>query len=322
MTGTGKPMNTIFLPFCPFRNRRAFIWFSLHHKWRDFSMKTTSNFISMKKNDEKITMMTAYDFPTAKFAEEAGMDMILVGDSLGMVVLGYDSTVFVTMDDMVHHGKAVRRGAKDTFVVVDMPFGTYHGTIDSALTNAVQLMQQTGAQAVKLEGADDVLPVIEKLTFAGIPVIAHLGLLPQSAGVLGGYKVQGKTAAAAEKLIEDAKQCEKAGACAIVLECIPHQLTDTISKALTIPTIGIGAGAQADGQVLVFHDMVKYGTHHIPKFVKEFANVGEPILAGIKQYVEEVKNGTFPTIEHSFTMKEEQLSALYGGNHANNTNDK
>lgn len=285
-------------------------------------MKTTSNFISMKNNNEKITMMTAYDFPTAKFAEEAGMDMILVGDSLGMVVLGYDTTVFVTINDMVHHGKAVRRGAKDTFLVVDMPFGTFHTTLDQALTNAIQLMQQTGAQAVKLEGADDVLPVIEKLTFAGIPVIAHLGLLPQSAGVLGGYKVQGKTAAAAEKLIEDAKLCEKAGACAVVLECIPHQLTEQISKSLTIPTIGIGAGPAADGQVLVFHDMVKYGTHHIPKFVKEYANVGEPILEGIKQYVVEVKSGIFPTLEHSFTMKEEQLSALYGGNHANSTNDK
>lgn len=285
-------------------------------------MKTTSNFISMKNNNEKITMMTAYDFPTAKFAEEAGMDMILVGDSLGMVVLGYDTTVFVTINDMVHHGKAVRRGAKDTFLVVDMPFGTFHTTLDQALTNAIQLMQQTGAQAVKLEGADDVLPVIEKLTFAGIPVIAHLGLLPQSAGVLGGYKVQGKTAAAAEKLIEDAKLCEKAGACAVVLECIPHQLTEQISKSLTIPTIGIGAGPGADGQVLVFHDMVKYGTHHIPKFVKEYANVGEPILEGIKQYVVEVKSGIFPTLEHSFTMKEEQLSALYGGNHANSTNDK
>lgn len=285
-------------------------------------MKTTSNFISMKNNNEKITMMTAYDFPTAKFAEEAGMDMVLVGDSLGMVVLGYDTTVFVTINDMVHHGKAVRRGAKDTFLVVDMPFGTFHTTLDQALTNAIQLMQQTGAQAVKLEGADDVLPVIEKLTFAGIPVIAHLGLLPQSAGVLGGYKVQGKTAAAAEKLIEDAKLCEKAGACAVVLECIPHQLTEQISKSLTIPTIGIGAGPAADGQVLVFHDMVKYGTHHIPKFVKEYANVGEPILEGIKQYVEEVKSGIFPTLEHSFTMKEEQLSALYGGNHANSTNDK
>lgn len=276
----------------------------------------------MKKNNEKITMMTAYDFPTAKFAEDAEIDMVLVGDSVGMVVLGYDSTVLVTMEDMIHHGKAARRGAPNTFLVVDMPFGTYHGSIDQSLANAVRIMQQTGAQSVKLEGADDVLPVIEKLTSAGIPVVAHLGLMPQSAGVLGGYKVQGKTAEAAEKLIEDAKKCEQAGACALVLECIPYQLTEKISEVLTIPTIGIGAGATADGQVLVFHDMVKYGTHHIPKFVKEFANVGVPIVDGIKQYVEEVKSGVFPALEHSFTMKEEQLHQLYGGNHANSSNNR
>jgi len=276
----------------------------------------------MKKNNEKITMMTAYDFPTAKFAEDAEIDMVLVGDSVGMVVLGYDSTVLVTMEDMIHHGKAARRGAPNTFLVVDMPFGTYHGSVDQSLANAVRIMQQTGAQSVKIEGADDVLPVIEKLTSAGIPVVAHLGLLPQSAGVLGGYKVQGKTAEAAEKLIEDAKKCEQAGACALVLECIPYQLTEKISEALTIPTIGIGAGATADGQVLVFHDMVKYGTHHIPKFVKEFANVGVPIIDGIKQYVEEVKSGVFPALEHSFTMKEEQLNQLYGGNHANSSNNQ
>lgn len=276
----------------------------------------------MKSKEDKITMMTAYDYPTAKFAEEAGVDMILVGDSVGMVVLGYDSTVLVTMEDMIHHGKAARRGATNTFLVVDMPFGTYHGNIDQSLANAVQLMQKTGAQAVKIEGADDVLPVIEKLTFAGIPVVAHLGLLPQSAGVIGGYKVQGKTAEAAQKLIEDAKKCEQAGACAVVLECIPYQLTAEISSNLTIPTIGIGAGSTADGQVLVFHDLVKYGSHHIPKFVKEYANVGEPILQGIRQYVEEVKSGIFPSLEHSFTMKDEQLNQLYGGNHANSTNDR
>ncbi len=276
----------------------------------------------MKSKEDKITMMTAYDYPTAKFAEEAGVDMILVGDSVGMVVLGYDSTVLVTMEDMIHHGKAARRGATNTFLVVDMPFGTYHGNIDQSLANAVQLMQKTGAQAVKIEGADDVIPVIERLTFAGIPVVAHLGLLPQSAGVLGGYKVQGKTAEAAQKLIEDAKKCEQAGACAVVLECIPYQLTAEISSNLTIPTIGIGAGSTADGQVLVFHDLVKYGSHHIPKFVKEYANVGEPILQGIRQYVEEVKSGIFPSLEHSFTMKDEQLNQLYGGNHANSTNDR
>ncbi len=267
-------------------------------------------------------MVTAYDFPTARFAEEAGIDMILVGDSVGMVVLGYDSTVLVTMDDMIHHGKATRRGAPNTFLVVDMPFGTYHGSLDQSLANAVKIMQHTGAQAVKIEGADNVVPVIEKLTSAGIPVVAHLGLLPQSAGVLGGYKVQGKTAEAAEKLIEDAKKCELAGACALVLECIPHQLTESISEALLIPTIGIGAGATADGQVLVFHDLVKYGTHHIPKFVKEYANVGGPIVAGLTQYVDEVKSGIFPAIEHSFTMKEEQLNQLYGGSHANSSNDR
>ncbi|ALC85830.1 3-methyl-2-oxobutanoate hydroxymethyltransferase [Bacillus sp. FJAT-22090] len=284
-------------------------------------MKTTSSFVEMKKNNEKIAMITAYDYPTAKFAENAGMDMILVGDSLGMVVLGYDSTVLVTLDDMIHHGKAARRGAPNTFLVVDMPFATYHGSLDQTLSNAVKIMQQTSAQAVKVEGADEVIPVIQRLTFAGIPVVAHLGLLPQSAGVLGGYKVQGKTAAAAEKLIEDAKKCEQAGACAVVLECIPHQLTENISTALTIPTIGIGAGVTADGQVLVFHDMVKYGTHHIPKFVKEFANIGGPIADGITQYVQEVKHKSFPAEQHQFTMKEDQLQQLYGGKHENSTNN-
>ncbi|MFB5087329.1 3-methyl-2-oxobutanoate hydroxymethyltransferase [Psychrobacillus sp. PGGUH221] len=284
-------------------------------------MKTTSSFVEMKKNNEKIAMITAYDYPTAKFAENAGMDMILVGDSLGMVVLGYDSTVLVTLDDMIHHGKAARRGAPNTFLVVDMPFATYHGSLDQTLSNAVKIMQQTSAQAVKVEGADEVIPVIQRLTSAGIPVVAHLGLLPQSAGVLGGYKVQGKTAAAAEKLIEDAIKCEQAGACAVVLECIPHQLTENISTALTIPTIGIGAGVTADGQVLVFHDMVKYGTHHIPKFVKEFANIGGPIADGITQYVKEVKHKSFPAEQHQFTMKEDQLQQLYGGKHENSTNN-
>lgn len=284
-------------------------------------MKTTSNFLSMKKNNEKIVMLTAYDYPSAKFAEESGVEMILVGDSVGMVVLGYDSTVLVTMDDMIHHGKAARRGAPNTFLVVDMPFGTYHGSIDQSLANAVKIMQQTKAQAVKVEGADDVLLVIQKLTSAGIPVVAHLGLTPQSAGVLGGYKVQGKTAEAAEKLIEDAKKCELAGACAVVLECIPHQLTEKVSSSLLIPTIGIGAGVNADGQVLVFHDMIKYGTHHVPKFVQEFANVGVSIAEGIKEYVEAVKDKSFPTEKHSFSMKEDQLLQLYGGHYENNSNN-
>lgn len=276
-------------------------------------MKTTAQFLTMKAQQEKIVMVTAYDYPGAKFSEEAGVDMILVGDSLGMVVLGYDSTMRVTVDDMIHHSKAVRRGAPDTFIVVDMPFGSYHGDVNDTLKTAVRMMQETNANAVKVEGAGDIVPVIKKLTDAGIPVVAHLGLLPQSAGVLGGYKVQGKTAEQAAKLIEDARAVEQAGACAVVLECIPHQLTAVVSEKLVIPTIGIGAGVEADGQVLVFHDLLQYGKHHIPKFVHGFAQVGNEIERGIKGYTAAVKAETFPTLAHSFTMKEEQLNELYGG---------
>ncbi|MFP3917410.1 3-methyl-2-oxobutanoate hydroxymethyltransferase [Lysinibacillus telephonicus] len=276
-------------------------------------MKSTSDFLKMKAQGEKIVMITAYDYPAAKFSEESGVDMILVGDSLGMVVLGYDSTMPVTVEDMIHHSKAVRRGAKDTFVVVDMPFGSYHGDVNSTLNTAVRLMQETGANALKLEGAGKVCVAIKKLTSAGIPVVAHLGLQPQSAGVLGGYKVQGKTAEQATKIIQDAKACEAAGACAVVLECIPYQLTEAISKELTIPTIGIGAGPHADGQVLVFHDLLHFGKHHIPKFVEGFAFVGDEVERGIKAYTDAVRKKEFPTIAHSFTMKEEALAQIYGG---------
>ena len=276
-------------------------------------MKTTADFLMMKAAGEKIVMLTAYDYPSAKFAEDASVDMILVGDSLGMVVLGYDSTMPVTVADMVHHAKAVRRGAKDTFVVVDMPFGSYHGDVCDTLKIAVSMMQETGADALKVEGADDVLPVIAKLTSAGIPVVAHLGLLPQSAGVLGGYKVQGKTAEQAKKLIDDARKCEAAGACAVVLECIPHQVTEIVSANLIVPTIGIGAGVAADGQVLVYHDMLGYGSHHVPKFVEQFADMGAAASQGIVDYVESVKAGAFPAPKHFFTMKDEALDQLYGG---------
>ena len=276
-------------------------------------MKTTSDFLKMKQQGEKIVMMTAYDYPAAKFAEEADVDMILVGDSLGMVVLGYESTMRVTVQDMIHHAKAVRRGAKNSFIVVDMPFGSYHGDVNETLKTAVQMMQETNANALKVEGADDVVPVIEKLTSAGIPVVAHLGLLPQSAGVLGGYKVQGKTAEQAAKLVEDAKKVEAAGACAVVFECIPYQLTKIVSEQLVIPTIGIGAGMDADGQVLVYHDLLQFGDHHLPKFVQTFAHVGPEIKQGVEAYVQAVKTKTFPTLEHSFTMKEEHLASLYGG---------
>ncbi|MER2105836.1 MAG: 3-methyl-2-oxobutanoate hydroxymethyltransferase [Solibacillus sp.] len=276
-------------------------------------MKTTSDFLKMKQNGEKIVMITAYDYPGAKFSQDAGVDMILVGDSLGMVVLGYDSTMPVTVADMVHHGKAVRRGARDTFIVVDMPFGSYHGDINETLKTAVRMMQETGADALKVEGGDEVVAVIKKLTSAGIPVVAHLGLQPQLAGVLGGYKVQGRTREQAEKLIADALDVQAAGACAVVLECIPHQLTKIVSEKLIIPTIGIGAGVAADGQVLVFHDLLLYGKHHIPKFVQNFAHVGDEVDHGIRGYARAVKEGTFPTVQQSFTMKEEELDAVYGG---------
>lgn len=276
-------------------------------------MKTKTEFMKMKEQSEPIVMLTAYDFPSAKLAEQAGVDMILVGDSLGMVVLGYESTIPVTVEDMIHHTKAVKRGAKDTFIVTDMPFMSYHLSKEETMKNAARLMQEGGAHALKVEGADDVLFTITDLTQAGVPVVAHLGLTPQSVGVLGGYKVQGKDAEAAKKLIQDAKKCEQAGAMAIVLECVPHQLAAEISQQLSIPTIGIGAGSETDGQVLVYHDVLTYGVERVPKFVKSYEQLNEPIVRGIEQYVQEVKMKAFPAKEHSFTMKEEELEALYGG---------
>lgn len=276
-------------------------------------MKTKTDFLKMKEQGEPITMLTAYDYPSAKLAEEAEVDMILVGDSLGMVVLGYDSTVPVTVEDMIHHTKAVRRGAKETFIVTDMPFMSYHVSLQDTMVNARRIVQESGAHALKVEGAGEVISTIHYLTSAGIPVVAHLGLTPQSVGVLGGYKVQGKDAESAKKLIEDAKRCEEAGAIALVLECVPMQLAEFISKQLTIPTIGIGAGQKVDGQVLVYHDLISYGVNRVPKFVKQYTSVQEEIVRGISQYVTEVKTGQFPEEKHSFTMKEEECLALYGG---------
>ncbi|HGH7174923.1 TPA: 3-methyl-2-oxobutanoate hydroxymethyltransferase [Bacillus wiedmannii] len=276
-------------------------------------MKTKTDFLKMKEQGEPITMLTAYDYPSAKLAEEAEVDMILVGDSLGMVVLGYDSTVPVTVEDMIHHTKAVRRGAKETFIVTDMPFMSYHVSPQDTMVNARRIVQESGAHALKVEGAGEVVSTIHYLTNAGIPVVAHLGLTPQSVGVLGGYKVQGKDAESAKKLIEDAKRCEEAGAIALVLECVPMQLAELISKQLTIPTIGIGAGQKVDGQVLVYHDLISYGVNRVPKFVKQYTSVQEDIVRGISQYVTEVKAGQFPEEKHSFTMKEEECLALYGG---------
>ncbi|AMX83123.1 3-methyl-2-oxobutanoate hydroxymethyltransferase [Geobacillus subterraneus] len=277
-------------------------------------MKTKADFFRMKQADEPIVMVTAYDFPSAKLAEQAGVDMILVGDSLGMVVLGYDSTIPVTVDDMIHHTKAVRRGAPNTFIVTDMPFMSYHASKEEALQNARRIMQQSGANAVKVEGADDVVKVIAALTKAGVPVVAHLGLTPQSVGVLGGYKVQGKDAESAKKLLDDAKQCEQAGAMALVLECVPKQLGAAVAQALTIPVIGIGAGAEVDGQVLVYHDLLGYGVSRVPKFVKQYAAVQETIVEALANYVADVRLRQFPEPAYTFTMKEEEWVALYGGN--------
>ncbi|WP_129728158.1 3-methyl-2-oxobutanoate hydroxymethyltransferase [Ectobacillus funiculus] len=276
-------------------------------------MKSSKDFLQMKQHDEPIVMVTAYDYPSAKLAEQAGVDMILVGDSLGMVVLGYDSTIPVTVEDMIHHTKAVRRGAAETFIVTDMPFMSYHVSKEEAMKNARRIMQEGGAHAVKVEGADEVVDIIGLLTRAGVPVVAHLGLTPQSVGVLGGYKVQGKDAESARKLLEDAKKCEQAGAIALVLECVPKQLAAQISMQLNIPTIGIGAGNDTDGQVLVYHDVITYGVGRVPKFVKPFASVQDEIVRGITQYTKEVKTRQFPSEEQSFTMKEEELLALYGG---------
>ncbi|MGP4083031.1 3-methyl-2-oxobutanoate hydroxymethyltransferase [Pseudalkalibacillus sp. R45] len=276
-------------------------------------MKLIGDFKKMKEENEKVVMLTSYDFPSAKIAEEAEVDMILVGDSLGMVVLGYESTIPVTMEDMIHHTKAVKRGASKTFVVTDMPFMSYHTSTSDALKNAARIMQEASADAVKVEGAGEVVQVIDRLTDAGVPVVGHLGLTPQSVAVLGGYKVQGKDAVAAEKLIEDALAIENAGAFALVLECVPRQLAELVSKRLSIPTIGIGAGLGTDGQVLVFHDLIGYGSHRVPKFVKQYTNVSEQIGLSIKNYVEDVKERRFPEDKHTFTMKEEQLASLYGG---------
>lgn len=262
----------------------------------------------MKQSREKITMVTSYDFPSGKQAEEAGVDMILVGDSLGMVTLGYHSTVEVTVDDMIHHAKAVKRGAENTFMVVDMPFMSYHVSMEDALRNAQRLFQETGAQALKLEGvSDDILALTKRLTEAGIPVIAHLGLTPQTVNVLGGYKVQGKDKNSGEKLIQDALRLEEHGAIGLVVECIPKELGALVTEKLAIPTIGIGAGVNCDGQVLVYHDILQYGVDRLPKFVKSYADFNKVGIEALEEYIRDVKEKSFPTDDYSFLIKDESL---------------
>ena len=269
-------------------------------------MLTVRNFQQMKENNDKITMLTAYDYPSAKQAEEAEVDTILVGDSLGMTVLGYPSTTQVTLNDMSHHAQAVKRGAPNTFIVVDMPFMSYHGSIEQSIQNAVTLFQESDANALKIEGAsEEILELVRRLTDGGIPVVGHLGLTPQSVNVLGGYRVQGNDEAASNKLLEDAKKLEAAGAVMIVFECIPKELTEIITSALYIPTIGIGAGLQADGQVLVYHDILQYGVDRLPKFVQHYADFNKAGVDAIKQFVHDVKQASFPEDKHSYTIKDE-----------------
>jgi 3-methyl-2-oxobutanoate hydroxymethyltransferase len=251
-------------------------------------------------NKKKITCLTAYDYPTARLMDEAGVDVVLVGDSVAMVVLGYESTLPLTMEESLHHTKAVRRGVQRALVVADMPFGTYQGDVNEALKNAVRFVKEAGAEAVKVEGGERRLEVIARLTEAEIPVMGHVGLTPQSVNAMGGYRVQGKTERAAEQLLRDARAVEAAGAFSIVLEGIPRELAAEITKSVRIPTIGIGAGPDCDGQILVLHDLLGLTFQEPPKFARRYANVGEVISQAVREYCADVQDGSFPSDAESY----------------------
>ena len=273
--------------------------------------KTVTTFQQAKEQGRKITMLTAYDYSTAKLVDEAGIDSILVGDSLGNVILGYEDTISVTMEDMIHHGAAVARGAKNALVVIDMPFMSYQTSVYDAVVNAGRLMKEGRAGAVKLEGGKSVCPQIQAITEAVIPVVAHLGLTPQSINAFGGFKVQGKSEAAAKKLLEDALAIQEAGAIGVVLECVPAKLAAVVTEKLHIPTIGIGAGNQCDGQVLVYQDLLGMFTDFVPKFVRQFANVGQVMTEAFRAYDTAVKDGSFPAEEHTYQIEDEIIEKLY-----------
>ena len=272
--------------------------------------KLTIPDIRNRKNATPIAEVTAYDYPWARLADQAGMDIVLVGDSLGMVVLGYTDTVSVTMEEMIHHTKAVVRGVEHALVVTDMPFGSCSSSIPAAIDNAVRILKEGRADAVKVEGGVAMARTVAAMVAAGIPVQGHIGLTPQTATSLGGFKVQGKSAQAAHQLIDDALALEAAGCFSIVLEAIPAPLAEHITGRLAIPTIGIGAGPDCDGQVLVIHDLVGLYDRFTPKFVKQYARINEPVGEALRQYREEVQNRTFPTAAHSFTMKAEEMDRL------------
>lgn len=261
---------------------------------------TVQDFFRKKKDGKKITMLTAYDYPFARIVDEAGIDGILVGDSLGMVVQGLENTLPVTMDEMIYHTKMVSRAAKNAIVIGDMPFMSYQASIEDAIRNAGRFLKEAGASAVKLEGGAEVVAQIKAMTRSDIPVMAHIGLTPQSIHRMGGYKVQGKTEEAAKRLLQEAHMVEEAGAFSLLLEAIPIKLAKRITKELSIPTIGIGAGPFCDGQVLVLHDVIGMFERFVPKFVKRYANLKEEALKAISNYREEVEKGLFPTEEQSF----------------------
>lgn len=272
---------------------------------------TIVTFKEAKERNEKLTMLTAYDYSTAKLIDSCGINGILVGDSLGMVCLGYEDTLSVTMEDMIHHTKAVSRGCTNTLIVADMPFMSYQTSTYDAVVNAGRLIKEGRAHAVKLEGGVEVFNQIQSIVNSSIPVMGHIGLTPQSVNAFGGFKVQGRDELAAKKLIEDALAVEDAGAFAVVLEGVPSKLASLITKKLTIPTIGIGAGASCDGQVLVYQDMLGMFSDFTPKFVKKYENIGEKMKNAFSNYIDEVKTEVFPSEEHSFKINEDIIEKLY-----------
>ncbi len=274
---------------------------------------TVLTFKEYKLNNKKISMLTAYDYSIAKLMDKAGVNAILVGDSLGMVVLGYEDTLQVTMEDMIHHTRAVARGAKNTLIISDMPFMSYQTSVYDAVCNAGRLVKEGHANAVKLEGGSVICPQIKAIVNASIPVMGHIGLTPQSVNAFGGFRVQGKTEQAARQLIDSAKEIEQAGAFAITLECIPAKLAELISKSISIPTIGIGAGSGCDGQVLVYQDMLSMFSEFTPKFAKSYADIGLQMRIAFSKYVEEVQIGEFPAAEHCFNIEDTIINKLYGG---------
>lgn len=279
--------------------------------WEVMMKNTVVTFKNAKNMNEKLTMLTAYDYSTAKLMDDAGINGILVGDSLGMVCLGYDDTLSVTMEDIIHHTKAVARGVKNSLVVADMPFMSYQTSVYDAVVNAGRLIKEGKANAVKLEGGLEVCDKIEAIVKASIPVMGHIGLTPQSVNAIGGFKVQGKNEEAARKLINDAIAVEKAGAFSIVLEGVPSKLADIITDKVSIPTIGIGAGARCDGQILVYQDMLGMFDDFTPKFVKKYECLGDKMKEAFKNYIDEVKDGSFPSEEHGFKIDDDIIEKLY-----------